>query len=209
VVADGRRIAFLSHRDGQAEIYAMNADGSRLRRLTHSLNADGRGERNLTRDSARDIFQTWLPGGRIVFASDRDGNQEFYVMNNDGGGQRNLSHDWGQAFLRGPWPWAVFSPSGERAAFVFRPGAAPAGGSLYVLNVDGSGRRKLVDAVQMDMPVVWSPDGRSIAFERGLGAWEHGSREIFVVNVDGSGLRRLTRRPGHDDSPVWSPVRTG
>jgi Tol biopolymer transport system component len=141
-----------------------------------------------------------LPGGRVLFSSDRDGSHGFYVMNANGGGLRNLSRDWGQS-PRGYW--VAWSPGGEKVAFAFD-------GSLQMMNADGSGRRKLVDHVQYDIAPVWSPDGRRIAFERHiLGGWERGSREIFTVNVDGSGLQRLTRRPGHDDFPVWSPVPTG
>jgi len=281
---DGRKIAFVSRRDGGQDLYVLNADGSGLRRLTHStyrefapawspdgrkiafriarikradvelhvmnadgsgerrltdtlvvpspdqgapwspdgqtlafsakrdgnwdvyvINADGSGLRNLTRSPAGDGFRGWLPDGRILFASDRDGNLDFYVMNADGGGPRNLSRDWGQAFPRGQ-SWVFFSPSGEKVAFInFGQDDVP----LYVMNADGSGRRKLAEGVQYDGPPVWSPDGRRIAFEKHLGGWERGSREIFVVNVDGSGLQRLTRRARVFDGPVWSPVRTG
>ena len=229
---DGRKIAFRRAKMATVELYVMNADGSGQRRLTdtkaawspgggnpwspdgrmlafsskrdgnwdlHVINADGSGQRNLTRNPAREWFRTWLPGGRILFSSDRDSNSDFYVIDADGSGLRNLSRDWGRAVSRGPWPWAVFSPSGEKAALIFAR-------SLYVMNADGGGRRKLADAVQYDIAPVWSPDGRRIAFEKPLGSWERGSREIFVVNTDGSGLQRLTRRPGHDDGPVWSPA---
>jgi len=141
-----------------------------------------------------------LPGGQIVFSSDRDGGNQFYVMNADGSGLRNLSRGWGPTY---GGPWVAWSPSGKRVAFVFGPSSA-----LYVMNADGSGRRKLVDRVQYDIPPSWSTDGQRIAFEKHLGGWERGSREIFTVNADGSGLQRLTRRPGHDDYPVWSPART-
>jgi Tol biopolymer transport system component len=193
---DGRMLAFSTRHGDNSDLYVINADGSK--------------QRNLTRNPARDVFRTWLPDGRIVVASDRTGNDELYVINTDGSGLRNLSRTWGQV-PRWSAYWAVFSPSGEKVAYVFGgPHSAMADGSLYVWNVDGGGRRKLVDGVQQDIAPVWSPDGRRIAFERLiLGGWERGSREIFVVNVDGSGLQRLTRRPGQDDFPVWSPARTG
>ena len=192
---DGRLLAFSAHNDGDYELYVINADGSR--------------QRNLTRNPARDDFHNWLPDGRIIFASDRDGKDDLYVMNADGSGLRNLSRDWGQDLRRYFWPWVILSPTGEKVAFVVGPHPSMSDGLLYVMNVDGSGRRKLANGVKQDIPPVWSPDGRRIAFERDLGGWERGSREIFVVNADGSGLQRLTRRPGHDDSPVWSPARTG
>jgi uncharacterized protein YraI len=66
-----RKIAFKSNRDGNWEIYEINADGSGLRRLTNH--------------PATDESPTWSPDGqRIAFYSDRDGNGEIYVMNADG-----------------------------------------------------------------------------------------------------------------------------
>lgn len=75
---DGRRLAFMSSRDGNFEIYVMNSDGSDQRRLTDQ------GE--------NDHDPSWSPDGRrIVFMSRRDGNPEIYVMNADGSDQRRLT----------------------------------------------------------------------------------------------------------------------
>ncbi len=72
------RIAFVSERDGNREIYVMNTDGS--------------DQTNLTDDPADDGVPVWSPdGSRIAFVSDRDGNREAYVMNADGSGQTNLT----------------------------------------------------------------------------------------------------------------------
>lgn len=72
------RIAFSSDRDGNAEVYVMNADGT--------------GQTNLTNNSAWDSRPAWSPDGtRIAFVSDRDGNREVYVMNADGSGQTRLT----------------------------------------------------------------------------------------------------------------------
>src|SRR3989442_11795477 len=66
-------IAFTSDRDGNAEIYTMNADGT--------------GQTNLTNNPFFDCCPAWSPDGtRIAFTSNRDGNVEIYVMNADGTG---------------------------------------------------------------------------------------------------------------------------
>ena len=77
---DGRTIVFVSWRDGNGEVYAMDADGS--------------GPRNLTQNPANDVRPAWSPDGRsIAFVSRRDGNSEIYVMNADGSRKRNLTRD--------------------------------------------------------------------------------------------------------------------
>jgi Tol biopolymer transport system component len=69
----------MSTRDGNAEIYVMNADGSNVRRLTS--------------DSSIDDDPAWSPDGtKIAFVSNRDrDNGDIYVMNADGSGQTRLS----------------------------------------------------------------------------------------------------------------------
>ena len=56
------------------------------------MNANGSGQRNLTRNPAFDADPAWSPDGRsIAFRSTRDGNTDIYIMNADGSGQRNLT----------------------------------------------------------------------------------------------------------------------
>src|SRR5215218_7851143 len=72
------KIAFQSNRDGNAEIYTMDTDGSDQTRLTYS--------------SADDFNPEFSPdGSKIVFSTVRDGNFEIYVMNADGTHQTRLT----------------------------------------------------------------------------------------------------------------------
>src|SRR5205809_64975 len=74
---DGK-IAFQTNRDGNYEIYTMNADGS--------------GQTRITNNTAADNFPVWSPDGtKIAFQSHRDGNWEIYTMNPDGSGQTNFT----------------------------------------------------------------------------------------------------------------------
>ncbi len=76
---DGTKIAFMSERDGNPEIYLMDADGSNQTRLTDH--------------PAADWSPSWSPDGkRIAFSSDRAGHHEIYVMNADGTGVLRLTH---------------------------------------------------------------------------------------------------------------------
>jgi hypothetical protein len=98
--AQAGRIAFASNRDGNWEIYVMNADGS--------------GQINLTNNPADDGVPSWSPDGRrIAFVSNRDGNLEIYVMNADGSsGQINRLTNNPADDVVPSW-----SPDGRRIAF--------------------------------------------------------------------------------------------
>src|SRR2546422_4922277 len=80
------KLAFLSSRDGNYEIYVMNADGS--------------AQTNLTNNAADDYAPAWSPDGlKIAFVSVRDGNQEIYVINADGSAPTNLTNNAASDYL--------------------------------------------------------------------------------------------------------------
>ena len=105
----------------------------------------------------------------------------------------------GRALFCAEPPLAAGSPrASRRIAFTSSIGPGPS--PLYVANADGSRQRWLTLSAWI-FGHVWSPDGRTIAFENLRG----GNAEIYVVNADGSGQRRLTRNPARDFAPAWSP----
>jgi TolB protein len=189
---DGRTIVFVSWRDGNGELYAMDAGGSQ--------------PRNLTQHPAKDVRPAWSPDGRrIAFVSRRDGQSEIYLMNADGSEKRNLTRSGAED------DFPVWSHDGRRIAFLRGrlhtttvPGLGNTGPGrvlrsysyqLYVMNADGSGLRRLTHNPIAARPFVWSPDGRTI------------SMGSYLVNVDGSGAKRLAHIPREASGAqlIWSP----
>ena len=135
--------------------------------------------------------------GKIAFTSDRDGNQEIYVVNDDGTTQRRLTNDPGTDCF------PTFSPNGRKIAFVSENSSGSF--AIKLMNTDGTDQRELTPLVFTISPtpwmeafsLSWSPDGRKIAFQ------ENG--DIFSVSIDGSDRLNLTRDPALDSEPAWSP----
>jgi dipeptidyl aminopeptidase/acylaminoacyl peptidase len=177
-VASPFKIAFASNRDGNFEIYSMNADGGAQARLTTNPAFDG------TPSFSAD-------GTKIAFESSRTGNGDIYVMNADGSGQTRLTTSSAVDLL------PTFSPDGTKIAFTsFRTG----NGDIYVMNADGSGQTRLTTSAAVDAEPTWSPDGTKIAFTSG----RTGNGDVYVMNADGSGQTRLTTSAAIDSSPDWS-----
>ena len=180
--ADGT-IAFTSDRDGDYELYLMNADGSNVRQLTHN-------------DRHADWVPTWSPDGtQIAFTSDRDGDFEIFLMNADGTDQRQLTDNL--SFETAP----SWSPDGARIAFTSDSDGDP---EIFVINVDGTDQRQLTFNRRDDAYPSWSPDGSRIAFQ----SERDGDSEIFVMNADSTNQRQITHDDLHDRYPSWSPDGT-
>ena len=174
----GAMLAFVSDRDGDAEIYVMNTDGSAQSRLTN--------------DAAEDVDPQWSPDReKIAFVSERDGNREIYVMNADGSAQTRLTRN--AAYDDEP----QWSPDGRKISFVSdRNGNY----EIYVMNADGSAQTRLTNNAAYDDEPQWSPDGKKIAFV----SYRDTVGGIYVMNTNGGMQTRLTNSV-QVARPAWSP----
>ncbi len=178
------RIAFMSTRsDHNGEIFLMNLDGKRVRRLT--------------RHPEYDAVPAWSPDGqKIAFMSFRDEPRDIYVMNPDGTNLINLTQSPERSDSHPSW-----SPDGKQIVF--------STGDIWVMDADGENQRNLTNHHAGDINPEWSPDGRQIAFSSNRDrAWEFegwDNRDVYVMNTDGTNPINLTNHPAEDGSPAWSP----
>ncbi|MEX1255270.1 MAG: cohesin domain-containing protein [Dehalococcoidia bacterium] len=175
------KIAFLSDRDGNSEIYVMNEDGS--------------GQTNLTNHPAQDAEPSWSPdGSKIAFTSDRDGDNEIFVMNVDGGGLKQLTDN---AFSELDASW---SPGGAQIAFISNSDGEF---DVYKMNADGTAVTQLTNVAAADSDPSWSPLGNRIAF---TSTRDGGDGDIFVMDVDGTDQTAVTANSSVEGEAEWSPT---
>ena len=163
------KIAFSSLRDGNAEIYVMNADGTGQTRLTQQL-------------QRTDREPAWSPDGQqdrlrraTATATVRDLRDE----------RRRHRADASDEQLRVTTARPPGRPTGAKIAFA---SARDGNDEIYVMNADGSGQTQ-PDATtrRRRLRPAWSPDGQKIAFTSD----RDGNPEIYVMNADGSGQTRI------------------
>lgn len=187
---DGKRIAFVSRRGGNEDIYVMNADGTNVRRLTTAR--------------APDIQPAWSPNGRqIVFTSQRNANFKLYVMNANGSKQRVLTQTARWVANSSP----SWSPDGRWIAFASNR-LKDGNGEVFKMRPDGSRVTRLTftdtntELSPDDGFPQWSPDGKQIVFSSTRVTGQH---DLWVMSPTGKNLRRVTRTPTYDDwGARWS-----
>ena len=181
------RIVFSSNRDGDWDIYSMDANGDNVVQLTNH--------------PATDEAPACSPDGRrIAFRSERGDTEDLYVMDSDGSNVIRLTHDnFGE---RNP----SWTPDGTRFAFdSFR--FVVGNWEIYVMDADGNNLINLTNHKWQDVRPSWSPDGSKIAFESYRDGGFNTPRHIFVMNADRTGRRNLSAdtQLRFNSDPSWSP----
>jgi Tol biopolymer transport system component len=210
---DGSRIVFARSADNATSrgLYLVNRDGSGLRRLTkrddggpswspdgkriaftHSLgtlslrshvrviDADGKNERVLLHgadspdwspDGSRIAF-TWAFGNAIAVLDLKTKRSKRVIRSKTSPGSPAWSPDGTQiAFFDFTVP--------SDTSFIDIP-------EIYVVNVDGTGLRRLTRDTEYDSDPTWTPDGRIV-----FASYREGSSRLYIMNRDGTGLRRF------------------
>jgi Tol biopolymer transport system component len=162
---NGQRLAFMSTRTGDAEIFVMSADGDDLQ--------------NLTSHAATDQAPTWSPNGKqVAFHSDRAGNFDLYVLDLPTGDLSRLTTHAGVD------QFPAWSPDGKSMAF-------QRDGDIWVMDLRTGETSRLTSTPQLEDMPTWSPDGKQIAFM----SQRAGYSSVFVMEANGDFPVNLTPRP--------------
>jgi TolB protein len=217
------RIAFVSGRSGQKELYLMEIDGSQPERLTNHqsivLNPDlaPQGKEVIFtsyRQGQPELYRKEIYSGREARISARsgvnisaryrpDGGEIAMTLSIDGNPELYLVGTDGSIHRRLTNDWAIdvdpsWSPNSDRLVFTSDRLGNP---HLFVLDLVAGTQRQLTVNGKYNATPAWSPLGDRIVFSR----LEAKQFDIYTIRPDGSDEQRLTFGPGNKEHPRWSP----
>ena len=179
------RLAFVSERDGNRDVYTAALDGSTVEPITHH--------------PAADENPAWSPAyTRLAFQSYRNGNWDIFTVR--AGCQagpletecdlRQLTGHSADDLL------PAWSPDGRHIAFVSTRDGNP---EIYLMDSDGDHPRRLTDDPAGDWRPAWLPDSRRLVFTSG----RSGNNDLYLLQFPLTATLTLT------GTPALAPLVTG
>ncbi|MEY3736507.1 MAG: Tol-Pal system protein TolB [Actinomycetota bacterium] len=182
---DGKKIAFQSNRDtsfsrdGTYQIYVVNDDGSNMLQITNGPEIKS--------------HPVISPDGNLIsFVKGEDKNQQIFVMNLDGSGEKQLTFE-------GVNSYPSWSPDGKGLVYT---SSSTDNCDLWSMDLNGNNKTQITNTPKVcEFFPKWSPDGKSLAFMASNG----GDLSIDVMNADGSGRFTLIGNRVGYYGLTWSP----
>ena len=175
------KLVFVSNWDGNEEIYIMDYDGKRIRRITFNDYIDS--------------FPSWsINNEDILYTSYKNNNPDLYSFSIYTGKSRVLSS-------RGTNYSADWSPEGDRVVYT---STKSGNAEIYLLNMKTGKEKRLTFNRIIDTSPYWSPNAREIVFT----SQRSGTPQIYIMDAEGTNIRRITFEGTYHDSPSWSPEGT-
>ena len=189
-------VLFSGTKNGNTDVYAMNPDGSNVRRLTSDSTSEFAPD--FAPDNRKFVFVRYFGGPKQL--------AELYTANADGSKTTPLT-TMGTSLGTPRW-----SPDGSKIVFsaVVDDPAAPNAKNveIFVISADGTGLKRLTYGVAFDHEPAWSPDGQRIVFASDrLG--DGMPVQLYVMNADGLNVQPVGACDGGGCyQPAWSPDGT-
>jgi len=180
---------------GRLQVFSSDPQGGQRRQLTNSEGDKG--------------YPAWSHDGqRVAFAWNRAGQFEIWVMDADGGNEKQLTRLPAGADEMTRARWQNFVPSWSPDNSLIAFSSARSGQTeIWMMNADGSNQRQLTTtpvSYGSNAPC-WSPDGNKILFASN----RSGTFQTYVMDANGGNVLQLTQSlpPDFPDAnvPVWSP----
>jgi Tol biopolymer transport system component len=201
--ADGSRIFFDSDWMPHVHVWSIAGDGSDQRQDTFGDGWDG--------------FPGASPDGKtlaIDFTEDGDSGQGIVLVPIGDGARQRLTNGPKRGWDTHP----AYSPDGTKIAFMrFTHTECPSsacrargfGGSIWVMDADGSDQRRLTAPGQVWADPQWTPDGSKLliqSYDEG-GTRSGVSSDLYTIRPDGTDLEAITRTRKGEFSFTgdWSP----
>ncbi len=191
------------------ELYTAKADGTDIKRLTNV--------------SGYDAEATVSPDGKkIIFTSERDGDLDLYSMDIDGKNVKRLTdvigYDGG-AFYSPDSRMIVYRRSAQETPEAIKRYkellalhlVVPTVFEIWVMNADGTNKRRVTDLASGSFAPFFTPDGKRIIFCTNYFDPERGRRrgqpnfDLVLINLDGTDIERVTFNETFDGFPMFSP----
>lgn len=185
---DGKKIAFISDRNGYNDLFVMNVDGTSQKSILHL-----RISRNLDVIHSEGYALSWSPDGeKIIFAGEKKQKDYLYIINLKKSKLNRLRLPI--EVLKSP----CFSHKGDKIVFVGMEGGMS---DLYLVDANGKSPVKLTsDEFDDDYPA-FSPDDRKIVYV----SEREKQKDLFLLDLETSAITQLTSTPSDELNPSWSP----
>lgn len=186
---DGKTIIFESFRDGDSDIYRLNAaDGSSIAPVADT-------------DGGIDEYSPAVsPNGKLIAYTQSDGMENgVWAMNVLGAKRRKVVDT--DTFSEFEPNWA---PNGRSITFVAGENMVMDDTEIWAAKADGSGAHPVTDNDDEDDTPAFSPDGSKLVWDSGV--LSGGIDEIVIMNVLGGPIKALTDSPDESNTPDWGPI---
>jgi dipeptidyl aminopeptidase/acylaminoacyl peptidase len=212
---DGRWVAYTVRETNwddnayETEIWLVDARGS------------NNAPRQLTNAKKSSLAPSWAPdGSKLAFISDRTDKRQIYVINPQAGEAEALTtlEDGVEGFAWSPDSKSLAFTANEPKSSLMKDREKKYGelqiveqdyrmAHLSILDLATKTTRSLTSGSFTVGNFAWSPDGKSIVFDRRVNPAmaSSGSADVSIVTVADGAVRALVTQAGPDTNPVWSP----